>query len=140
MWTAWWLEAEEGLISLGFRKMGVWWWGLCQENELESRRGVELQRGGLQCPERARSTRHETCGEAALPGVSADWLLMPCGLGHPVPSLGPLSPKLQGSGRVPNILGCAVRPVSSAQDKAPALPHPGSPGTQASCPAGLPCL
>ena len=56
----------------------------------------------------------QTCGEVGLAWVSADWLLMPCGLGHPVPSLG-LSPlSCKGQGGVPNILGCVVRPVSSA--------------------------
>lgn len=58
--------------------------GCAQGNGLESRRGVgATKRGASVSRESGGPPGMETLGEAGLARVSADWLLMPCGLGHP---------------------------------------------------------
>lgn len=137
------LKPRRDLISFSFRKMwgAVWGGRLCSGEWIrEQERGGSYKEGGFSVQREWGSTRHgDLWGGRSSPGVSrlaanALWS------GPPIPSLG-LSPlSCMGRGGVPNILACAVRPVSTAQDEAPASPHPGSPGTKASCPAGLPCL
>lgn len=102
----------------------------------EQERGGSYKEGGFSVQRERGSTRHgDFGGGRSSPGISrlaanALWS------GPPIPSLGVSPLSCKGRGGVPNILGCAVRPVSAAQDKAPASPHPSSPDTQASCPAG----